>query len=383
MSSRLTSPSFVFLRSGCATSCAGAASSLASMLWLRVEISSAGASLSSVSAPSCGSSRSGFCSISERIRSTSSSRESWRSLIACCSWGVLTSCLDLLRLCFSSHRTAPSPLLQLEPLAEVHGARPPGCGDLCRRARLQKLALHKENCAIADAQRLANGVVGDQDPQPSVAQSMDEPLQVVHGDGIHPGERLVEEHELGVGEQAARDLRPPALAPRERLAQRPGDAQQAELAEQLVGALALRPLGERRGLFQHEEEVLAHRQLAEDRRLLRQVADAEPRPLVQGQAREVAVAEPNLAAVGGQQTDDAVEAGGLAGAVGPEEPDHFARRHRAGDVVDPAAAAAPPSLPSGAAPGRPPSSTSPRSQRLVASSRPTAFVCPAWSAGWP
>jgi len=60
-------------------------SSLASIDSFRVDVSSAGASSSSASAPSAGSSRSGFCSISVRMRSTSSSRESWSSLIACCS----------------------------------------------------------------------------------------------------------------------------------------------------------------------------------------------------------------------------------------------------------------------------------------------------------
>src|SRR5947209_7822763 len=187
------------------------------MLSLSVETSSAGASLSSASDPSCGSSRSGFCSISVRIRSTSSMRESCRSLIACCNWGVITSCCDILRLCLSSN-AIPCPLFQLETLAEVHGTSAFGRRDLFRRSCFQKLSFGQQNRAVADAERLAHRVIRDEHAQALLPQPSDQALQVVDGDRIDARERLVEEHELGRGQKRASDLRPPALAARERLA---------------------------------------------------------------------------------------------------------------------------------------------------------------------
>ena len=44
----------------------------------------------------------GFSVSSVRMRSTSSMRESCRSLMACCSWGVITSCCVILSCCFNS-----------------------------------------------------------------------------------------------------------------------------------------------------------------------------------------------------------------------------------------------------------------------------------------
>src|SRR5207248_10209868 len=123
-----------------------------------------------------------------------------------------------------------------------------------------------------------------------------------------------------------------------RLAQRMRYAQQIELVQELIGALfLLRPRQAR--AFEHQEEILPDGELAEDRRLLRQVPDAEPRPLVERQAGEIAISQPHLAEIRGQQADHAMEAGGLARAVGTEQADHFSGRDRERDVVDHAAAA--------------------------------------------
>src|SRR5947209_5850351 len=220
MSVRWISPSACCLASFSRSGGLSGRSSLASMDSLSVEVISAGASSISAVAPSAGSSRSGFCSISVRIRSTSSSRESCSSLIACCSWGVITSCWLSLRLCFSSSGMSSLYLFQLEALAEVHGPRPFGRCDLCRRTRLEQPSFHQQNGAVADAQGLADRMIGDEHPQAPLLETGDEPLQLVHCDGIDPGKRLVEEEEAGLGDERAGDLRPAPLAARERLSQR-------------------------------------------------------------------------------------------------------------------------------------------------------------------
>ena len=84
-------------------------------------------------------------------------------------------------------------------------------------------------------------------------------------------------------------------------------------------------------------DVLRHRQAAEDRRLLRQIADSEPRSSVHRQARQVVIVEPDLAAVGSHEAGDAVEGRRLAGAVWPQQTDDLARvdaqRHAIDDAT--------------------------------------------------
>ena len=86
--------------------------------------------------------------------------------------------------------------------------------------------------------------------------------------------------------------------------------------------------------FEDRLDVLRDRQLAEDRRFLRKVRQPAPRALVDRKVREVLAVELDAAAVGRDETDDHVEAGRLAGAVGAEQADHFAARHFERHVVD-------------------------------------------------
>ncbi len=67
---------------------------------------------------------------------------------------------------------------------------------------------------------------------------------------------------------------------------------------------------------------------AEDRGLLRQVADAEARALIHRQVRDVVAVELDLALVGLDQPGDHVEHRGLAGAVRPEQPDRLTAPQR-------------------------------------------------------
>ena len=78
------------------------------------------------------------------------------------------------------------------------------------------------------------------------------------------------------------------------------------------------------GDFEHREDILLDRHAAEDRGFLRQIAEAEDRPAVHRQIGDVLAVEEDPAAVRLDQSHDRIEAGGLAGAVGPEQADHFA-----------------------------------------------------------
>ena len=76
--------------------------------------------------------------------------------------------------------------------------------------------------------------------------------------------------------------------------------------------------------LEHGADVVLDGEAAEDRRLLRQIADPEPRALVHRQRGDVLAVEFDAAAVGLDQPGDHVEDRGLAGAVGPEQPDRLA-----------------------------------------------------------
>ena len=91
--------------------------------------------------------------------------------------------------------------------------------------------------------------------------------------GSMPGERLVEQDELRRDDQRPRDLGAPPLAARERVGRRRRERRQVQLGEQLAGAL---PSLRRREVerLEDREDVLLDGEPAEDRGLLRQVADA-------------------------------------------------------------------------------------------------------------
>ena len=87
----------------------------------------------------------------------------------------------------------------------------------------------------------------------------------------------------------------------------------------------LAALGARdRERLENREDVLLYGELAEDGRLLREVAEAGARALVHGVARDVVAMEDDAAGVRADEADDHVERRCLSGAVGAEEADDFA-----------------------------------------------------------
>ena len=121
-------------------------------------------------------------------------------------------------------------------------------------------------------------------PMPRRGQVADEVLDVADGDRVDAGERLVEQHERRLAGQRPGDLAAPPLAARQRDRRRLAQARDVELLEQRV-ELALALLAARLDDLEHGADVLLDVQAAEDRGLLRQVADAEARAAVHRQAR--------------------------------------------------------------------------------------------------
>ena len=93
------------------------------------------------------------------------------------------------------------------------------------------------------------------------------------------------------------------------------------------------------GDLEHGADIVLDVQAAEDRRLLRQVADARAARAGTSAAGDVLAVEQHLPGVGGDQAGDDVEAGGLAGAVRPEQADGLAAVQPQRDVAQHRAAA--------------------------------------------
>src|ERR1700674_3938525 len=91
------------------------------------------------------------------------------------------------------------------------------------RSRGQDPALADDVGAVANAQRFADIVIGDHDPDVLLLEEADDLLDVEHGDRIDAGERLVEQEETRPRGERARDFDPAALSTRK--AERGGLAQ--------------------------------------------------------------------------------------------------------------------------------------------------------------
>ena len=175
-------------------------------------------------------------------------------------------------------------------------------------------------------------MVGDEDADVFRFQAVDDALDVLHGDGVHAGKRFVEHDEPWVDGQAACNLATAALAARQPVAQVFAHLVQVQLGNELLQPLVLL-LGGGIGHLQHQANVVLHTQRAEHRGLLRQVANAQLRPLVHGQRGDVHIVEKHPALVGGDQACGHVECGGLAGAVGAEQAHNLALAQLDGHMV--------------------------------------------------
>jgi len=152
------------------------------------------------------------------------------------------------------------------------------------------------------------------------------------------GEGFVEEDELRRAGQCAGDLHAAALAAGQAHAEVVADVVDVELLQQAFQGLLAAVAVEVGAGLEDGADVVRHRQLAEDRGFLRQVADAGAGAAVHGQVGDVLLVDADHALVGADQADDHVEAGGLAGAVGAEQADDLPAVDAHADVADDLAA---------------------------------------------
>src|SRR5712691_2373102 len=187
-------------------------------------------------------------------------------------------------------------------------------------------------CPINDLQRVAHIMIGDQDADATILEVRYEVADVADRNRIDPGERLIEQDEVRLGRQRPGDLATPPLAARQRHRRSAPQMADRELGQERVEH-RLPGFGFGLGDLENGADVLLDGEATEDRRFLRQIADAEARPAIHRQIGDVLAVELDRPGVGGNEADDDVEAGGLAGAVGAEQADDLAALHRHTDVA--------------------------------------------------
>src|SRR5262252_6969156 len=115
----------------------------------------------------------------------------------------------------------------------------------------------------------------------------DDPLDVENGDRIDARERLVEQHELRLGRERARDLDAPALAAGQAHAERVAYVADMQLLHELLQFRLSRDAVEIASSLEDSADIVGDAELAEHRRFLRQVPQAEPRAPMHRQPRDI------------------------------------------------------------------------------------------------
>src|SRR2546429_3210307 len=225
------------------------------------------------------------------------------------------------------------PGLKREPVAEVDLARDRVGGDLGGGAGHENLAVVEDVRAIGDRERLAHVVVRDEDADAALPQAADDLLDVPDRDRVDAREGLVEQEVLRVRDERPGDLEASPLAAGERVGRIGRQRRQPELGEELTRALSSLAARQLERL-EDRQEILLDGELAEDRRLLREVADAHAAALVHGQTRDLFSLEEDPAAVGRQEAHHHVERRRLARAVRAQQADDLSALDVERHVVD-------------------------------------------------
>ncbi len=232
----------------------------------------------------------------------------------------------------------------MEVFAQVNAAHVGVGHDFGGRARRQHAAFADDDGVVANAQRFAHAVVGNQHADALLFQEGDDALDFDDGDGVDARKWLVQQDEARLRGQGAGDFHAPPLAAGKRGRGRIAQVGHGELLQQIVQAPLDLARGQRAAIraalqLQHGAHVFGHRQPPEDGCFLRQVGKPQARALVDGHFFDGAAIDGDAARIGPQQADDHVERRGLARAIGAEQADHFTAAHGERNVLHHAARA--------------------------------------------
>ncbi len=158
-------------------------------------------------------------------------------------------------------------------------------------------------------------MIGDQYADALGLQVMNDLLDIADRDRVDACKGFVKKNELGCRGQGAGYLDAASFATGQAHAEAVTDVVNVKLLQQafegLLPTAAIKVLAR----FQDRHNVVGYRQLAKDRGFLRQIANTGSGSAVHGQVRHVLVVDQDPALIRFYQTDDHVEAGGLAGTI--------------------------------------------------------------------
>jgi hypothetical protein len=172
---------------------------------------------------------------------------------------------------------------------------------------------------------------GEQDGGALGDQLADHVPQLVAAGKVEPGGRLVEEYHRRAlyqrGGHVEAAAHPAGVGPHRPV----GGAGELEALQQFVGPLPRLAAGQLREA-PGQPEVLTAGQVGIDRRIL--AGEADPVADAVGVADHVVAEDLRVPAVGWEDGCQDPDRGGLAGAVGPEQPEHGTGRHLEVDAVE-------------------------------------------------
>ncbi len=177
-------------------------------------------------------------------------------------------------------------------------------------------------------------MVGDEHTDAALLEMGDDALDLADRDRIDAGEGFVEQDQARLGGQGTGDLAAAAFTAGQAGAELVGHVAQLQFVEQATEFALAAGRIQVVAQLQHQAQVVGHGQLAEHRRFLRQVAHALLGARVHRVAGDVLAVQHDAAGIGFDQAHDHVEAGGLAGAVGAEQADHFTGIEGQPEVLD-------------------------------------------------
>src|SRR5581483_9326986 len=192
--------------------------------------------------------------------------------------------------------------------------------------------------AIGDGQCFADVVIRYDDADAAALQVRNDALQLENLNRIDTRKRLVEQNEMRLQDQRSCDLDAAPLAAREHIPLAVAHGFEAHVVDQVLHAFAAFAPAQRERL-QNRHQVVFDAQLAKNRGLLREIADAALGASAHRQLGDVLVVEQHLPGFGAHQADDDIETSCLAGAVRAQQSNHFALLDSKRDVIDDFAAA--------------------------------------------
>ena len=146
---------------------------------------------------------------------------------------------------------------------------------LARRALGGEAPLVHDDQPVAELLGLVHVVGGDDQRDPVLLEPVEAVPEQVAGLGVEPGGRLVEDQQVGIGDERPGDGEPPLHAARQRVDPVVGPLGQLGELEQLLGPLPDHLLGQVE-VAPVDHEVVEHRQLEVERVLLGDQAHAGP-----------------------------------------------------------------------------------------------------------